>query len=774
VQGSSELGTCLEESGRGDGMKTPRPTAPLLAVKQIVPTVRAGAVRRDRLEDRLSMSVSPLTLVVAPAGWGKTTLLSSWAAAQKAEVRLAWVSLDEGDDEPLRFWRYVIRALGDASDTISPASLEALLAAGHNPLDLALPTLLNELSVSPIRHVLVLDDFHVLGNAELLEQAEYVLNYLPPSTRLILSSRQDPPFPIARLRACGQLTEIRADELRFDRTESDAMLAAFAGPDLHEVMLATAWERTEGWAAGLQLAGLAMRNHVKTDGRPAMGPEDRHLLDYFAAEVMPALSDPERNLLVHSAHLDRLSGSLCDAALECIGSAALLDRLDAEGLFVLAIDAERRWYRCHHLFRQALLREAALSGTAGPEVTRGVLTRAAQWFAEHELLDDAVRCLVQAGDGEQAAGVLMSAQSWFLDRGLAPTLLDLADRVPERCVAPALALGLAYAAEASGRQALIARWLDVAEAGLTTTTTVGEWRSAQAASVMMRGLVGTEESDSAEAVRLTRRAVELERNAGDENPQTALLALGAALARDGQFEPAAALLHDAWRSRNHPDWSSPVPLHIAGLLGFSLIQIGRLDEFDRLLSEAGPLADRAEADWGATAIPLVMLLRIADGRRRYCAGTVDAARAALLAAVGNADAPVRASTLVTGLVFLADAELACGDGPAARRALDRAQDLAAEEPLPAYAVELLEQAATRIGRRGVSAARRAGLLAEELTDRELAILRTLPGSATQREIGSALHLSINTIKAYNKQLYRKLGVGSRAEAVAVARRLGLI
>ena len=178
--------------------------------------------------------------------------------------------------------------------------------------------------------------------------------------------------------------------------------------------------------------------------------------------------------------------------------------------------------------------------------------------------------------------------------------------------------------------------------------------------------------------------------------------------------------------------------------------------------------------WGLAAVPVVMLLRIADGRRLYLAGATEQARDALVAAVGTADAAVRASTLVAGLVFLADAQLAAGDRSAARTALTRAREIAAVESLPAYAVELLGEAETRVGRRGVSAARESGILLEELTDRELAILRTLPGSATQREIGAALYLSINTIKAYNKNLYRKLGVNSRTEAVAVARELGLI
>jgi len=280
--------------------------------------------------------------------------------------------------------------------------------------------------------------------------------------------------------------------------------------------------------------------------------------------------------------------------------------------------------------------------------------------------------------------------------------------------------------------------------------------------MMMRGLIGTSEAETDRSVELTRQAVDLERAAGDRNPQTAFLALGVALARDGQFGEAAEILQDAWRSRDRADWSTGVHLQTAGLLGIALNQ---------LLGEARPLADQAEQNWGPAAGPLVALLRVVEGRQLYQRGEVADAREVLAHAV---QVPARAFSQVLGLIFLADAEIGCGDRRAARAALSRAREVVADEPVPPYAVAALEQAETRQGRRAVRAAARSGALMEELTDRELAILRTLPGSATQREIGAALYLSLNTIKAYNKNLYRKLGVNSRHDAVAVARQLGLI
>ena len=755
----------------GDDMTSDRPVAPLLTVKQVIPRVRDGAVCRDRLNERLTSATSRLTLVVAPAGWGKTVLLSSWATSLGPDAKVAWLSLDEDDDEPVRFWRYLIGALRTASDAISAAALEALLAPGLRPLDLAVPILLNELAAASAPDVLVLDDFHMINSSELHEEVEYFVSYLPQTLRLLVASRQDPPLPLARLRARGELTEVRAEDLRFDQAESTAMLTALAGPDLAESDMVAAWRRAEGWAAGLQLAGVALRSRPDGTQRTELVDDERNMIDYFAAEVMPELTAEQYDLLVRAAPLDRLSGPLCDAALGMTDSGAVLDQLDRQSLFVVALDRRREWYRCHHLFREALLREATLGAGRDDAETHQMLRRAADWFVDQDLLDDAAHYLLRAGDGSAAARLLESSESWFFERGLAATYLALGDALSEAAVTPQLALTLSYAAEACNRRDRVPYWLDVCDRRLGSDTPVPGWRSARAAALMMRGLVGTAESETARSVELTRQAVELERAAGDRDPQTALLALGAALARDGQFGDAAEILRDAWRSRGRRDWSTGVHLQIAGLLGLALNQLSRSAELDELLREARPLADQAEQNWGAAAGPLVALLRVVEGRELYQRGEVADAREVLAQAV---QVPARALTQVLGLIFLADAEIGSGDRRAARAALTRAREVVANEPVPPYAVVALEQAETRLGRRAVRAAARSGALMEELTDRELAILRTLPGSATQREIGAALYLSLNTIKAYNKNLYRKLGVNSRQDAVAVARQLGLI
>ena len=744
-------------------MTSDRPTRPLLTVKQVIPPVRAGAVPRERLQRQLRLAETRLSVVVAPAGWGKTSLLSGWAAEAGEKRRIAWVSLDESDDEPVRFWSYVLTALHGVSGEISVGPLQALDGAGIAPTDLALPMLLNELAVSAVPHVLVLDDYHVLADPRIHEAVEFLVTYLPASLRLVIAGRTDPPLPIARLRARGELTELRAAQLRFSPDEAVSLVSAVSGHDVDSATAAAVWERTEGWAAGLQLAALALR----ADPAKARG-DDRHLLDFFAAEVLPGLAPRQHDLLVRAAPLERLSGPLCDAALQVTGSAEVLADLVRADLFVAALDDEQRWYRLHHLLRDALAREA----TTDP---REVLSRAATWFAAQDRFDDAVHHLVLAGRDDAAAELLEStAETWFFPRGAATTYLQLGERLPSSAVGPVLALTLGVAAALCGDQARVNRWLDAADAAGTPDTVAPGWHSFRAAVLCWRAAFGLSDAESARSVALAQQALDLETKGGAHGHPVVRPALGGMLFRDGRFDEAAALLLDQWARPDRDSWQPWILLNVGGTLTVSLIETGRGDECDRVLRDAGPLAEAVERDGREASAPGLAALRIAKGRRRYESADPEAAAVLLRRAVTLAELHPRPTMLFLGLVYLADAELARGDRPAALAALSRAREIVDDEPVSAFAARRLEQAEARLGRAGTRAAKRSGALTEELTDRELSILRALQGSATQREIGAALFLSINTVKAYNKSLYRKLGVASRHDAVTAARELGLI
>jgi LuxR family transcriptional regulator, maltose regulon positive regulatory protein len=257
-------------------------TAPLITAKQVVPPVRPGAVRRARLHAPLLANAwSRLSVVVAPAGWGKTTLLSQWAH-DPAETRcVVWVSLDEADDDPVRFWTYVLSALQRDVAGLGPAALRALSTPGLEPVDLALPTLLNELATVDGAYVLVLDDYHLVGSAAVHEGVEFLLSYLPPALRVVIAGRSDPPLPLARLRARGELTELRAAELGFRVDEAAALLTAVGETPVEASAATVLTERTEGWAAGLQLAALTIRHAERpAEAAARLDGGDRHILDH--------------------------------------------------------------------------------------------------------------------------------------------------------------------------------------------------------------------------------------------------------------------------------------------------------------------------------------------------------------------------------------------------------------------------------------------------------------------------------------------------------------
>ena len=398
-----------------------------------------------RLEQRLRDARYGLTIVVAPAGWGKTSLLSSWAAHPGDGVRVAWVSLDDTDDEPTRFWRYALTALRGASDDISAGCLDALRVSGAAPVDLALPILLNELAESSTPHVLVLDDYHVLTDRRIHESVEFLVSYLPASLRLVVAGRFDPPLPIA---GCGP----GAPSTNFARRDLRAVPRRIGRVGVSGLRSrCRRFRRHRGVGANRRLGGRPAIGRARDAGRPPFADravkwwsgqrfpgdgfraDNRHLLDYFTAEVLPAVTPAQRDLLVRAAPLERLCGSLCDEALQVTGSAEVLSALDRADLFLVALDAEHEWFRCHHLFRDVLLREPeARSGTA----TNDVLRRAAGWFERHDRVDEAVRLLIRAGDPAAATALLGSSQQWFMERGATATNLMLGEMLPKESSNP--------------------------------------------------------------------------------------------------------------------------------------------------------------------------------------------------------------------------------------------------------------------------------------------------------------------------------------------------
>ncbi len=378
----------------------------LVETKFFLPHSRPGMVARPRLEEAFGVRRTRLTLLSAPAGFGKTTLLSAWMAAPRASAepvrRVAWVSLDQADRTAESFWAYVLTAIERATHGATGAGL-AVLRAGM-PLESVLAGVLNELSVSPDDLDIVLDDFHLADGPEIQAGLTFLLERLPPQVRLVLSTRADPALPLARLRATGELTEIRAADLRFNDEETSQYLTDATGLDLDPADVRTLGTRTEGWIASLQLAAISLRDRANPSAFIAgFAGDDRHIVDYLVEEVLDQQPREIREFFLGTAILDRFTGPLCDAVMDSTGSSQVLESLDRRNLFVVPLDDQRRWYRYHHLFADVL---QAYLYAERPELVPQLHGRASRWYED---LGDAPRAVghaLSANDPERAADLV--------------------------------------------------------------------------------------------------------------------------------------------------------------------------------------------------------------------------------------------------------------------------------------------------------------------------------------------------------------------------------
>jgi LuxR family maltose regulon positive regulatory protein len=434
----------------------------LLATKLHLPRPRPGFVPRPRLREQLDHGAArELVLVCTPAGFGKTTMLADWARGNRRPV--AWLSLDEGDNDPVRFWRHVAAALDRArpgvADQVAPL-LQGLQPASFQAVA---ATLANELADSAEEVVLVLDDYHLIEAPQVHQSFEFLLEHLPTSLRLVLASRADPPLPLGRLRARGQLAELREADLRFTAEEAAELLHDAIGPKLPAGAVAALADRTEGWAAGLQMAALSLQGHGDPAGFVAtFSGSHRYVLDYLAEEVLDGQPQPLRAFLLETAVLERLCGPLCDAVTGRSDSQALLEQVERANLFLVPLDEVRGWWRYHHLFADLL---RARLQRERPERVHELHHAAAGWSEDHGLADDAVRHALAAGDATWAARLLERHFDALLRRSEAATLQRWLEALPAELVAsrPRLCLAQTHLAVSRGEVETIERLLDDAE-----------------------------------------------------------------------------------------------------------------------------------------------------------------------------------------------------------------------------------------------------------------------------------------------------------------------
>jgi LuxR family maltose regulon positive regulatory protein len=487
----------------------------LLATKVNTPRTRPDRLARSQLLARLDEGMArELVLVCTPAGFGKTTLLADWATGVGSPV--AWLSLDEGDNDPARFWRYVVAALDRACEGLGEQLLPLLTAPTPLSGQGVVTALIKRLEALSEELALVLDDYHVIEETAIHDGLTFLLRHLPPRLHLVISSRSDPSLPLARLRARGQLAELRADDLRFTQKESADFLQDVWRLDLAPEAVAALESRTEGWAVGLQLAALSLQRRPDPGGfLDAFTGTHRYVLDYLSEEVLERQPDRVRRFLLRTSILERLCGPLCDAVTGGDDGQAMLEELERANLFLVPLDEERRWWRFHHLFGDLL--RARLRDAEGDRV-REAHRRAAAWCERHGLVDEAIRHALAAGDATWAKRLVERHVGETLRRGESLTLRRWLSLLPGEVVRsrPALCLAEGLMELHLGHLESVDRLLEHAERAFDTQaerqtlevpTDGGMVSEVPAAVALLRAELASDRGDPARTAEFARSAL---------------------------------------------------------------------------------------------------------------------------------------------------------------------------------------------------------------------------------------------------------------------------
>jgi len=549
---------------------------PLLKTKLYTPSLRPEIVSRPRLIERLNAGLHHrLTLVSAPAGFGKTTLLSEWAA--QCQRTVAWVSLDGSDNDPAHFWAYVVAALHTVHIDVDDIGQAMFQSPRLPPVESMLTSLINQLAASPLPFALVLDDYHTIDAQPVHEGVTFLLDHLPPQVHLVIATRADPLLPIARLRGRAQLTELYQADLRFTSEEATDFLNQTMGLDLSPEDVSALERRTEGWITGLQMAAISMQGRDDVAGFvQAFTGSHRYILDYLSEEVLRRQPDEVQSFLLQTSVLDRLCGELCEAVVAepaPLDAQSMLEHLERSNLFVVSLDIKRRWYRYHHLFadllRQRLQREM-------PNCVPQLHRRASAWYEQNGQTAEAVGHALTSGDVERAAHLIQHAGWATFTRGEMTTILGWVAALPEDLVRsrPRIRVLNAWAMAKSGHlEGVEASLEDIdacqfqGEVAAVRAYLAGVRRDLPRAvelshqalhhlpeeNLLLRAIVAQNlgvayywGGDSAAAVRTLTRAVELSRAAGQPfQALTGLAILGRAHEMQGSLRQAMETYEDA-------------------------------------------------------------------------------------------------------------------------------------------------------------------------------------------------------------------------------------
>ena len=755
VRSEKEGTTAPSKSARGP--RAARPAFPVIEAKLSPPPQRPGLIPRHHLVGRLRQSQAcPLVAVTAPAGYGKTTLLSQWAEADDRPV--VWLSVDERDNDPSVLLTYLATGL----NRIRPLDQKvfARIASPTDPV-LSAVQLAATLQASDRPALMVLDDLHLLTDLACLDSIGTLTARLPEGFQLAFGSRSDPSIPLARLRAEGRLLEIGPSDLALREDEAASLLRA-VGVELQGAPVAEIVRRTEGWATGLYLAGLSIRSGASREMAEPFSGRDRFVADYVRSEILSAVPAKDLRFLIRTSVLDRMCGPLCDVVTGARGAAGTLERLERSSLFVVPMDRHREWYRYHPLFRDALLEELERREPGRAFELRG---RAAGWHEMNGRLDEAVEYRLAAGDAERAAELATTLGASMYRTGRVATFQRWVEWFEQHGAigdyAP-LAIVAAWLSTLAGDAAGAVRWTDAAERAGSDgplpdgSPSFGPW------------LAGLRSLRCAHGVAQMRADAE---RAVEDLPSSsffypaALFMLGVAEMLSGEPEAEIHLAEAA-------EVAEAAEAHPATVFSLAEVAVAASSRGDWTAAEvaierARRLIERAHLeDFLPSMLAYAVGARLALRRGDQEQAREDILRAQHLRPMLTHAIPWAA---VRARLELIRAHLALADPVGARTLLREIGDIQRHHPDLGTLGEQVEEA-----RRKVAGMPGGPAGASALTAAELRLIPYLHTYLSFREIAQRLFVSPNTVKTQAISLYRKLGASSRGEAMARAEERGLI
>jgi LuxR family maltose regulon positive regulatory protein len=631
----------------------------LVTTKLHAPKTRTNLVARPRLREALGWNEGrKLTLVSAPAGFGKTTLLAEWTEDWSAQGRsVAWVSLDESDNDPSRFLSYLVGALQAAEGGIGEGVVASLRSPEIPSVEILVGALVNELVDLPQGIMVVLDDYHLIYSEPVHEAVTYLIEHLPENVHLVISGRTDPPLPLPKLRAQGQMAEIRAAELRFTSDEAAAFLRDAMALALSDADIVALGEITEGWVAALQLAALSMRDRLDASGFvESFSGSNRHVLDFLADEVLARQPIIVRDFLLATSVLERMMASLCDALTGRSDGQVMLERLERENLFVVALDDERRWYRYHHLFAD-FLRERL--GREKPGLVGELHLRASGWYEDNGLLPEAIDHAFSAPDHELAARLVeRGIKEIWPRRGEIPTVLRWLEALPAgtKRRRPRLFIEHALALAVSDRPGDVEPLLQEAERASSDVTADEKdrqflWGCASAVRSWRARLRG----DAPHAVELARQSLSVLPTEDTPQRTFAAICLGEALRTTGDLAAASEAFAEAVELGRSDG-------HVYGTL-IAMVWQARVQAAQGRLREAEDSFRRAQrfvTEQGVELLPAAGLAHLGMGSLLYERNDLDGAERELEEGVDLAERVREMSNLVWGYITLSRVKRARG------------------------------------------------------------------------------------------------------------------